>query len=320
MTTAIHRFRTMVLASALLALGFSSTAFAASFALPGGSLQVSSIGVAELEPESDSSISALHVRLIASNLSDGAGWGIDTRNVIATVAGEGSSRPAFANVDAGTLPRVTIGYGQTRTIDLYYPLASDLQPAFTVSFQLQTGSGLIANRAAFAADLPLAQVATGYGAVWWYDASYPRYGFRNRPSFRAAPVRRMVVRPSARRPVPAPVHGERFKNQGQPSSGYRAPAAPQPAPAYHASKPAPAYHAPAAPAAVRVRAPATPAYRAPAAPPTRVAVRAPAAPSSASSQNGRGQNGHAGNGGQGNHGQSNGGQSNGGQGGHGKRR
>lgn len=245
MTTILTR--SIVLASALILLAFSSTASAARFAAPGGTLQIDSFGVTELESESDTPVPVLHVRMVASNQSDETGWTLDTRGVIATVVGEGSSRPAFANVDSGTPPLLAIPLGEQRTIDLYYPLASELQPGFTVTWQLQTGGGLWTSRSAFPAELPAAQVAAlGHGAVWWYDPIYPRQGFRSRPVFRASPRHRIVVRPHLfARPAPRPGVELRLRNKGKPYPTYREPVAiPHPAPGYRAPHPAPGYRAP----------------------------------------------------------------------------
>ncbi len=297
---------------------------------PTGTVDIQPLGVSDAEPTAGTTVPVLRVRVTLSNAYDDVPWTVDTRTLIASIEGEGTSRPAFVNADAGSPPLISVGYGETRTLDLYYPISDALagsQPAFSLSWRVSTPVGLVSNSCAFGAEaLPAAQVALPVYPIWYSDPIYPRYAFRHRPVFRYAPQVRVAVRPRgfrghyappARVYAPAPaVHVAPPRVYAPPARVYA------PAPAVHVA-PARVYAPPArvyAPPA-RVYAPAPAVHVAPArvyapparvyAPPARVyaptaRAHAPAAPVYAPA--GQGHGGHGGNGGNGGgHGQGHGG-------------
>jgi hypothetical protein len=176
---------------------------------PTGDVRVASFGFTEVQAQGGGpSTSVMHVRMIVANNRDDSPWTIDTREIVATVAGEGGSRPAFVNTDAGAPPIVQVSRGEQRIIDLYYPLpevmsTEDRLPSFDVRWQVQTSGGAIAQRTPFEREpveaayaygapgyypgaYPYAYgygyydvgFALGYGPHWWYDPWYPRYAFQ----------------------------------------------------------------------------------------------------------------------------------------------
>lgn len=169
---------------------------AARYPIPGnaphGSVEVASFGVSDVGP-AGTSYRALHVRMIVEN--DGAiPWSLDTREQLATIAGEGDSRPAFVNADSSDVPLLTIGAGQRRVVDLFYPLPATLQSArriaeFDLKWSVRTDGGVVAERTSFErlrvepayAATYVAPYSPVWTVHWWYDPYYPRVAFIHRP-------------------------------------------------------------------------------------------------------------------------------------------
>ena len=188
---------------------------------PRGQVEVTATGLSQLELVPGTRVPALHVRLTVAN-RESVPWALDTRSLVLAIAGNGASRPAYVNTDAGVPPLVTISPGERRTLDVYYPLprghdtAASL-PRFTLAWQLQTGQGLVSERTPFdriaieEAEEPrvYGRIAVGIGAYpyWYYDPFYPRYTFTYPPPFAYYPRRVIVRRPvviAPHRPVTVP--------------------------------------------------------------------------------------------------------------------
>jgi acidic type I keratin len=186
---------------------------------PQGNVRVASFGITQVQSQQGQGTPVLQVRMVVTNNSRSP-WYVDTRTVLVSLGGEGRSRPAFVNTDAGTPPYLQVPAGQTKTIDLYYPLpvgmanASEV-PAFDVTWQVQTPVGNVAQRTPFqrteieeyAGDeyggvpydygyygypgYPAYACGYGYpyafgfgvglGPFWWYDPFYRSYGFYHHP-------------------------------------------------------------------------------------------------------------------------------------------
>jgi hypothetical protein len=168
---------------------------------PRGDVRLASFGIAELEmEEGDEEIDMLHVRMVVSNESDQP-WSIDTRQVVVTLPGAGSSRPAYVNTDQNGMPVIPVPPRQQRTLDLYYPLPEDRQharelPEFDVSWQVRTGERVVSERTPFdryelstypqyayggwygGGGWPYWGAPIGWGPVWWYDPFYTGLSFR----------------------------------------------------------------------------------------------------------------------------------------------
>jgi hypothetical protein len=169
---------------------------------PRGGVRLASFGVAIIQAPSGCASSttaeatrALHARLTVRNRADESPWSLDTRAILLAVPGHPDLRPSFANTDAGTLPVVTIGRAQQRTIDVYFPLPAPggRAPSFEVAWRIQTGAGPVAGRTPFRRE-PLynqrarlsgevdgpepfwdtyqGSFAPGQGPTWWFEPEW----------------------------------------------------------------------------------------------------------------------------------------------------
>lgn len=168
---------------------------------PTGDVRVATFGLTDVAPQRGGpAVPVLHVRMLVANNADPAAWSVDTQAIVATIAGEGTSQPAFVNTDAGAPPSVLVARGQQRIIDLFYPLPREEStparlPAFDISWQITTTDGVVAERTPFErrsldddAVYAYGYSYPGYGAYygfgpalgfapyWWYDPWYARYG------------------------------------------------------------------------------------------------------------------------------------------------
>jgi hypothetical protein len=163
-----------------------------------------------------------------TNDGDDTPWTFDTSQQMVEIPGEGKSRAMWVNTDVGTLPNVTIGKGERRVLDFYFPLPDSMRdaahlPQFDLLWQVKTGARLVASRTSFDRidrEQPTEVYATaawpvwaGYGPYWWYDPWYPGWGFYHvrpyviygRPGrvivghfgghYRAGPAPHVAVRP-----------------------------------------------------------------------------------------------------------------------------
>jgi len=160
--------------------------------MPQGAIEVASYGVTELKRD-DTSIPSLHVRAIVTNDGDETPWTFDTEQQMVEIPGEGKSRAMWVNADIGTLPNVTIGKGERRVLDFYFPLPDSMReaariPEFDLLWQVHTASRVVASRTSFDRvdkeppnDLAYVDAGwplwAGYGPYWWYDPFYPRTVF-----------------------------------------------------------------------------------------------------------------------------------------------
>ncbi len=196
--------------------GYPAAHYAIPTDRPTGDVRVGSFGLTAVQPRSGGpTTNVAHVRLIVANNSDEIPWTIDTREAVMVIAGEGNSRPAFVNTDAGTPPVLQIARGEQRMIDLYYPLPSgkaleETVPAFDVTWRVQTATADVVQRTPFERERvdrdyefagsynsPYGYYGyygyydyggfglgsgLGFAPYWWYDAHYPRFGFYHHPA------------------------------------------------------------------------------------------------------------------------------------------
>lgn len=174
--------------------GYPAAYYAEPRGRPTGDVRLATFGLTDIAAERGATaLPVLHVRMIVANNADPVPWTIDTQTIVATIAAGGSIRPALVNSDAGVPPIVQIALGEQRAIDLFFPLPGGLttpeaMPAFDVSWQIETGAGLVAERTPFERRLfddetpytyasPYYGVALGFAPYWWYHPWYARYGF-----------------------------------------------------------------------------------------------------------------------------------------------
>jgi hypothetical protein len=161
---------------------------------PRGDARVATFGVTNVDVGGDETVPSLHVRLIVSNDAGTAAWTLDTRDVRAQFAGRPPQAPTFVNASAEGLPLLPIPPGQSRTIDLFFPLPDDLRgakdiPQFDVLWSVQTEDRRVAERTPFdrmvvepaAVDAVVYGYGYGWAPYWWYDPFYPRVIVIHRP-------------------------------------------------------------------------------------------------------------------------------------------
>jgi hypothetical protein len=164
---------------------------------PTGEVSVASFGLTTLDSPGANAVGALHVRIVADNLSGEVPWTIDTREQLVEIAGEGRSRAIFVNTDLQAPPLVTVEPRQRRVLDLYFPLPSTVSGAtdlaeFDLLWQVRAGDRVVAQRSTFARFSTEPEYGSygysyGYGyfggpyagwaPYWWHDPSYWHGGF-----------------------------------------------------------------------------------------------------------------------------------------------
>jgi len=147
---------------------------------PSGEIVIASSGVTEIKV-SDQPTRAIFVRVIVSNRADATPWTLDTRKQTAMVGGQ-QTTAAYANAyEGGTTSIVQVPQGQSRTVDFYFPLPAGMQsdddvPPFELSWSVQTGRELVADRTPFSrVRYEPVYASSGpypygyYGPYGWYD-------------------------------------------------------------------------------------------------------------------------------------------------------
>jgi len=155
---------------------------------PRGGVRVVSLGSTQLRLPGGPKIRVLQVRLVIDNHD--VPWTIDTREQYGSIPGEGTTRPALVAADADGAPILTIAPGGQRTIDLYFPLPSELNgvddiPHFDLDWRIDTGREVVAQRTPFdrvrivqgpSPSFP-PQTGNGYGPFYWYDPFWPDFTY-----------------------------------------------------------------------------------------------------------------------------------------------
>lgn len=149
---------------------------------PRGDVRIATFGIAGARRAGDleaTEIHALHLRMAIANDSD-VPWSLDTREQRVALPGDGESRAAFASVDVGTAPLVTVPPGDKREIDLFFPLPEHLErtshlPKFDLVWKVQAGDVAVVERSPFERlDVELTPDPYYY-AGWGYGWTPPYY-------------------------------------------------------------------------------------------------------------------------------------------------
>jgi hypothetical protein len=152
---------------------------------PQGHVRLATVGFAQIEHRDapkGAVVQALHVQMKVANNSDHP-WTVDTRDQHAALPGYGESRAAYAIVDQGSPPVVTVAPRTERTIELFYPLPAREQnasqlPAFDVLWTVDIGARRVVERTPFERAQLEATGSSSYagGSDWsgpyWYDPLY----------------------------------------------------------------------------------------------------------------------------------------------------
>lgn len=144
-----------------------------------GTVDLSSFGITELQPEGGGAIPMLHVRMIVENDGDATPWTLDAGDQVLEIPGEAQRRPVFVNSDV-QLPLVTIGLRERRVLDFYYALPASIGDeeelgGFRVRWSVTTPSQTVSSHTSFQrierrglAPSPQVLVVAGWGPWWWY--------------------------------------------------------------------------------------------------------------------------------------------------------
>jgi hypothetical protein len=175
--------------SAPRADGHSEVTFRVPAAKPEGTLEVSSMGVVEVEPRAGASrVPALHLRLTASHHTGEPPWRLDTEEQRVSFPTGGAVAPSFVNSDA-SLPRLEVKAGELRVVDLYFALPAGAKTAddlasFTFRWKIAFDGAAAEQSTTFQRQprppppvvvAPYAPYpyAPGWGPVWWGGYGYP---------------------------------------------------------------------------------------------------------------------------------------------------
>jgi hypothetical protein len=173
-----------------------AAALGASYALPGGHVDISSSGFVELTPEDTPAMTTLHVRLALSNLSSEQPWAFDATRVTLD-AGSLRERPTFVSSELPTVPIAVLDRGASTAVDLYFALPDahiDLAGA-RLSWVIATGVGTLTEHTRLAA--VSSEHRTSGGGHWWFDPTHewPRFYHRDGKLVPRPPAHVLITRP-----------------------------------------------------------------------------------------------------------------------------
>jgi hypothetical protein len=154
----------------------------------GAGLELASYGVAELTTDDGTAISALHIRAVIANTTRGLPWALDASKARIDLP-SGQLAPAFANSDVATLPIAVLDPRERRTIDVYFPLPSDVAnrggpESFALTWAINAPTPTVRTawfERAAAVEQSGLQPPAGWGEHWWFDPRYPWPVYRHRP-------------------------------------------------------------------------------------------------------------------------------------------
>jgi hypothetical protein len=124
---------------------------AASYNVPGGAIEVTTVGVSEVRPPHEPkkrTAPMVHVHMVVRH---GAGdlWVVDPFEQIADIGDLVREAPRFALVDGNDVTPAVLRPGETRTVDLYYlmpegRLPPNTLPWVTVDWRVRTPAKILA--------------------------------------------------------------------------------------------------------------------------------------------------------------------------------
>jgi hypothetical protein len=141
-------------------------------------VQLTSFGVAELMPEGNPSVTAVHVRAVVTNTVTDRLIALDMSKARAELVQGSTVGPVFVNADLMTLPITIVAPTEQRVIDFYFPLPPELDrdnlTAFGFTWRMNVPSGAEAHAVLTSNDRgdPETAYAAGSGARWWSDPTY----------------------------------------------------------------------------------------------------------------------------------------------------
>jgi hypothetical protein len=173
-----------------------------------GTINIVSFGPVELNGPGMPGIRTMKMRVIVKNEVQSADpnkvWVLNTGQQWISFPDHGSSQPAYINTDnqtkLGDLPMVKILPGQSKVVDLYYPLPRRFQtaseiPKFSFQWKLHAGSVatgfttvfdrfLLKGRSVARIDIRDLSPSDGVaGGPWWKNGEYTQNTFKDGPVF-----------------------------------------------------------------------------------------------------------------------------------------
>lgn len=165
-----------------------------------GTLHAMSYGVIQLQSKDkknqDVQVPALHLCMIVTNKSGTSTWELNTRDQIVMLSGKNSVGPSYVDSDRNEHPTIKIPPGQTRHLDLFYPLPKgQAKPkelsGFDLKWKIISGKDSVARTTPFIrkktqtskefveVNSPLVHQNQIYDEEemsphnWWYDPIFP---------------------------------------------------------------------------------------------------------------------------------------------------
>jgi hypothetical protein len=134
---------------------------------PAGRVELASFGVTQLRPANGTPTTNVHVRVIVTNSGDDV-WIADTRTALLEVPRVRRTSAMAVGTDAGSRPPTTIGRGERRVFDLFFPMPASVDDArdlvaFDFAWEITTPNGTFPWRTQFTrVDVtPRRQIAIG---------------------------------------------------------------------------------------------------------------------------------------------------------------
>lgn len=121
---------------------------------PQGTIEVSSFGFVEIEPDGQGSLAVLHVRLAITNDGDASPWKITPGEQLIDISGGEHIQPMSMKPELPMNEAVPIGQHERKPLDLYFALpahvdSEDTLMAFDLMWQVTTPVRTYASRTHF---------------------------------------------------------------------------------------------------------------------------------------------------------------------------
>lgn len=147
-----------------------------------GSVRVRSLGLVDLRPKGEETrIPALHVRTTLMKAAGTGSWLFNIEEQTLTFPDRAPMPPLYANSDAPGLPNLQIQTGETRSVDLYFPLPDKKKSEsdvtnFEFRWTVHSDNRILSETTAFEraptresypAVYPYEPYPIGFGSMWW---------------------------------------------------------------------------------------------------------------------------------------------------------
>jgi hypothetical protein len=141
---------------------------------PKGKVRVASMGLVDIKSKQDSKkFSALRLRISITNQSTSESWTFNTRDQSVSFPNDGQAKPLMMDPSESSV--VTVGPGELKTLDYYFPLpnekmSADNLPQFDFHWQLEAGANHVQETTSF----NRIEIQERYASAY-YGPTYPYY-------------------------------------------------------------------------------------------------------------------------------------------------